>query len=113
MTCAGIVLGVFGAPAQAGAANRGREFYLALGGSGSVGVQPTRAAVRGQPTDRGYSNDLLGLLRSRWRDLQLVELGCPRETSATMLNGEDKCRSHRRGSQKHSRSLSATARRFW
>jgi len=95
----GIVLGVFGAPAQAGAPNRGREFYLALGGSGSVGVQPTRAAVRGQPTDRGYSNDLLGLLRSRWSDLQLVELGCPGETSATTLNGEDKCRSHRRSSQ--------------
>ena len=67
------------------------HYYLAVGGSDSVGFQPTAAIPHGQPTDGGYADDLLDSLRSRWDDLRLVQLGCPGETTATMLNGRDKC----------------------
>ena len=68
------------------------EYYLALGGSGSLGVQPTIDHPNGQPTHAGYANDLLTLERSRWSGLQLVQLGCPGETTGSFLAGGDHCR---------------------
>jgi hypothetical protein len=68
------------------------EYYLDLGGSASVGFQPTAARPDGQPTDTGYANDLLTIERARWHALQLVQLGCPGETTGTFLNGGDPCR---------------------
>jgi lysophospholipase L1-like esterase len=68
------------------------EYYLDLGGSASVGFQPTAARPDGQPTDSGYANDLLPIERARWRDLQLVQFGCPGETTASFLYGGDRCR---------------------
>lgn len=68
------------------------EYYLDLGGSASVGFQPTAARPNGQPTDDGYANDLLTLERARWHDLQLVQLGCPGETTGNFMNGGDPCR---------------------
>jgi lysophospholipase L1-like esterase len=67
-------------------------YYLALGGSGSVGFQPTVDHPKGQPTNAGYANDVLALERIRWSGLQLVRLGCPGETSGTFLFGGDRCR---------------------
>jgi lysophospholipase L1-like esterase len=68
------------------------HYYVALGGSGSVGWQPTTARPDGQPTDTGYANDLLTIERARWHDLQLVQFGCPGETTGKFLNGGDRCR---------------------
>jgi lysophospholipase L1-like esterase len=86
-------LGIIGltavAPAQAAAT--GPHYYLALGGSDSVGFQPTVAALRGAPTDEGYAEDLLAVERARWGDLHLEQLGCPGETTLTMLEGGDPC----------------------
>jgi lysophospholipase L1-like esterase len=65
--------------------------YIALGGSGSVGVQPTLATPKGQPTDSGYANDIAASLRSRWPDLQLVQFGCSGETTNAMLFGNTHC----------------------
>ncbi len=65
--------------------------YLALGGSGSVGVQPTLQIPKGQPTDAGYANDIAASLRSRWPDLQLVQFGCSGETTNAMLFGGPHC----------------------
>ena len=62
---AGLFLAAFMPPASAVATNHEPHFYLALGGSGSVGVQPTAAAPHGRPTDAGYANDLLVMERSR------------------------------------------------
>ena len=67
-------------------------YYLALGGSGSLGVQPTVDHPNGQPTTSGYANDLLTLERSRWSGLQLAQLGCPGETTGSFLAGGDRCR---------------------
>jgi lysophospholipase L1-like esterase len=75
-----------------GVATTGGHFYLALGGSEAVGVQPTAAAPEGRPTDDGYAEDLVDAARSKWRDLALVRLGCPGETTTTMLEGGGRCR---------------------
>jgi lysophospholipase L1-like esterase len=66
-------------------------YYLALGGSASVGFQPTVSRPDGQPTDDGYANDLLSIERSRWQNLQLVQFGCPGETTDSFWSGGDRC----------------------
>lgn len=67
-------------------------YVLALGGSASVGFQPTAAHPRGQRTDDGYAEDLVPLERHRWPGLAVVHLGCPGATTATMLLGGGHCR---------------------
>ena len=52
---------------------------------------PRRTVPHGAPTDDGYANDLVAAERARWGDLQLVQLGCPGETTLTMLDGGDAC----------------------
>jgi lysophospholipase L1-like esterase len=71
---------------------------LALGGSASVGFQPTLAHPRGQPTSSGYAEDLVPLERQRWPGLDVVHLGCPGATTMTVLQGGGKC-SYPEGSQ--------------
>jgi lysophospholipase L1-like esterase len=66
--------------------------YLDLGGSASVGFQPTATRPHGQRTDTGYANDLVGLTRSRWPGLQLTELGCPGASTTTFVDGGGRCR---------------------
>ena len=88
---AGVLVGLAGGASSAGASDQAPSYYLALGGSGSVGFQPTAAHPEGQRTDRGYANDLVVAERSRWSDLSLVELGCPGATTETMLSGGGKC----------------------
>jgi hypothetical protein len=99
LLAATLVLGLAGATAAAGETAAGAsqapasvEYYLDLGGSASVGFQPTATHPNGQPTDTGYANDLLTLERARWHDLQLVQLGCPGETTGSFMNGGDLCR---------------------
>ncbi|MEU9839579.1 SGNH/GDSL hydrolase family protein [Actinomadura sp. NPDC048032] len=60
----------------------GPEYYLALGDSLSVGVQAGTG-----PTDQGYTDRLHAALEARNPRLQLVKLGCPGETTTTMLQG--------------------------
>jgi lysophospholipase L1-like esterase len=69
-----------------GLASADPEYYLALGDSLSVGIQPSRtgADVR---TSQGYVDDLFAFYRTRVPGLQLKKLGCSGETTATMLTG--------------------------
>jgi lysophospholipase L1-like esterase len=64
----------------------GTSYYVALGDSLAVGVQPdsTGASV---PTSRGYANQLYSMLRGRDPGLRLVKLGCSGETTSTMIHG--------------------------
>jgi len=89
--CTGLLAGAIGGSDPAGAAVPGPHYYLALGGSDSVGYQPTVEIPHGQRTDDGYADDLLDTERDRWSDLRLVQLGCPGETTLTMLDGGDRC----------------------
>jgi lysophospholipase L1-like esterase len=84
---AGAGIGV--TPARA--ADLGPHYYVALGASDSVGYQPTLARPLGQRTDEGYADDLEATEQARWSDLELVQLGCPGETTNAMLYGGDNC----------------------
>jgi lysophospholipase L1-like esterase len=66
-------------------------YLLALGGSASVGYQPTPAHPRGQATTSGYAEDLVPLEQQRWPGLTVVHLGCPGATTVTVLGGGGKC----------------------
>jgi lysophospholipase L1-like esterase len=62
------------------------SYYVSLGDSLARGVQPD-ASGTGVETRRGYADQLYAALRSREPGLRLVKLGCPGETTATMING--------------------------
>ena len=83
-------LTVFGFAPSAGAATTD-VFYLDIGASVSVGVQPTTTAPQGQPTDRGYANRLVTLEATKGVTLRLTKLGCPGESTTTMITGGDRC----------------------
>src|SRR6516164_1454925 len=72
------------------------SYYLALGDSLSQGVQPD-AAGTSVPTGQGYPDQLYAALHRSQPALRLVKLGCPGETTATMIHGGI-CR-YRDGSQ--------------
>jgi lysophospholipase L1-like esterase len=62
------------------------SYYLALGDSLSQGVQPDAAGTSVE-TGQGYPDQLYAMLRPSQPTLQLVKLGCPGETTATMIHG--------------------------
>ncbi len=83
--------GIIGTASGASAATTSPIFYLDLGASVSVGVQPTVTDPRGQPTNRGYANRLVGLEAARGVTLDLTKLGCPGESTTTMMTGKSGC----------------------
>lgn len=62
------------------------RYYLALGDSLSVGVQPSPAGASTE-TRQGYADQLAALLRHQEPGLRLARLGCPGETTDTMIGG--------------------------
>lgn len=62
------------------------SYYLALGDSLSVGIQPN-AHGTDTLTRQGYTYRLARTLRQTDPRLRLVDLGCSGETTATMING--------------------------
>ena len=71
-------------------------YYLALGDSLAQGVQPNAAGVSVMTRD-GYPDQVFAALHASRPGLKLVKLGCPGETTASMINGGI-CR-YRGGSQ--------------
>jgi lysophospholipase L1-like esterase len=71
-------------------------YYLALGDSLAQGVQPNAAGVSVMTRD-GYPDQVYVVLHPSRPGLKLVKLGCPGETTASMINGGI-CR-YRGGSQ--------------
>ncbi len=61
-------------------------YYLALGDSLAQGVQPDAAGVSVE-TRYGYPDQVYAALRPSHPTLKLVKLGCPGETTSTMING--------------------------
>jgi lysophospholipase L1-like esterase len=62
------------------------SYYLALGDSLSRGVQPN-AAGSSVETPQGYPDLVYARLLSTHPGLKLVQLGCPGETTETMMHG--------------------------
>ena len=70
-------------PASVTAARPGPAWYVSLGDSLSQGYQPRpRHPGPGRDTDQGYADVV-----ARDRRLRLVKLGCPGETTTSMLRG--------------------------
>jgi lysophospholipase L1-like esterase len=61
------------------------KYYLALGDSLAQGVQPSLTG--NIETNQGYADDLFAVFRTRVPGLALVKLGCPAETTSTMIHG--------------------------
>lgn len=76
---------------SAGADTSVSAFYLDIGGSGSLGVQPTLGYPKGQRTGDGYADYLVAQEAAKGVTLDLHEIGCSGETTDTMLLGGDKC----------------------
>jgi lysophospholipase L1-like esterase len=70
------------------------DFYLALGDSLSVGYQPGRGE-----TTNGYVDDLLQRIRQQIPELGLRNVGCPGETSRSMITGKNSLCRYPAGSQ--------------
>ena len=51
-----------------------------------MGIQPDVAGVN-QVTDEGYADQLHDIVAPEFRKLKLTKLGCPGETTATMISG--------------------------
>jgi lysophospholipase L1-like esterase len=62
------------------------RYYLALGDSLSRGVQPDATGVSVE-TSHGYPGQVYEALRPTRPGLRLVALGCPGETTVTMMHG--------------------------
>jgi len=62
-------------------------FYLDIGGSESLGFQPTGiSGHNGERTNTGYANDLLLREALKGVALELQQVGCPGDTVQSMLN---------------------------
>jgi lysophospholipase L1-like esterase len=72
--------------------------YLSLGTSLSVGIQPDSTG-QNQVTNEGYADQLHRILKLRSPRLQLMKLGCPSETSASMITGAGSICRYPAGSQ--------------
>jgi lysophospholipase L1-like esterase len=81
-----VVTGLVTGPAQKVDAAGSSPYYVALGDSLAQGVQPN-AAGQSVPTNQGYVDDLYAVERGRVGGLLLNKLGCPGETTTTMING--------------------------
>ena len=77
-----LLVGALPATAAAGTS----YYYLALGDSLARGVQPNTSGAAVE-TNQGYVDDLYGLYRGEVAGLQLTKLGCPGETTTTMIHG--------------------------
>lgn len=78
---------VFASAAAASSAG----YYLDLGASVSLGVQPSPVSGHGAPTSTGYANDLIAQQLALGDDLHLVQMGCPGETTSSFVTGLDRC----------------------
>lgn len=67
-------------------------FYLAVGGSSSLGFQPTGIpAHNGKRTSTGYANDIVHDEAAKGLSLTLRQVGCPGETLITISGADDAC----------------------
>lgn len=62
-------------------------YYLSLGDSLAAGVQPIGDPANLNRTDQGYADQLFAMAREWYPNLRLVKLGCPGETTGTMIDG--------------------------
>jgi lysophospholipase L1-like esterase len=69
------------------AASAAPHYYLSLGDSLAQGVQPNAAGTSVE-TNQGYPDQLYATLKAKYPGLQLVKLGCPGESTTSMITGK-------------------------
>ena len=84
--CIGLVCALATAIAPAAAA-AAPHYYLSLGDSLVVGVQPNAAGLSVE-TNQGYPDQLAQTLQAKNPSLKLVKLGCPGESTTSMITGK-------------------------
>jgi lysophospholipase L1-like esterase len=62
------------------------SYYLSLGDSLSIGAQPDAQGTT-VATDQGYANLLYSIEKRKIKGLKLEQLGCPGESTGSMING--------------------------
>ncbi len=84
-----LVLGTVGSVAawSGASADHAKSYYVSVGDSLAAGVQPIGDPGNLYRTRDGYAEQLLAIGREQLPKLSLVKLGCPGETTATMMNG--------------------------
>ncbi len=81
-----LILLMLALPGTSHAGKKAERYYLSLGTSLAVGIQPD-ATGENQRTDEGYPDQLFSMIKPVAKRLQLVKLGCPGETTQTMVTG--------------------------
>src|SRR2546426_4518529 len=79
VTICGLAI-IAGTPTAAAAESQAPIYYLSLGDSLAAGTQPGR-----EFTNEGYADQLFAALRTRMPTLRLLKLGCPGETTTSMI----------------------------
>ena len=76
------------------------KYYLSLGDSLAQGVQPASTSGQSIETDQGYVDDLFAHYSAQFPgNLRLVKMGCPGETTTSMLTGAGSPCTYPAGSQ--------------
>ncbi len=96
LAAAALVALVAAQPVAASTTARARDaqppvYYLSLGDSLAAGYQPIGPESNMHRTNMGYADQLWALERMRIPNLRLVKLGCPGESTTTMIGGNGPC----------------------
>ncbi len=75
------------AAAPGASARHAVHYYLSLGDSLAAGVQPIGDPDAMFRTNAGYADQLYAMARGSFSRLRHVKLGCPGETTASMIDG--------------------------
>ena len=81
-----LLMSILALPSIGAANNNGVRYYVSLGTSLSVGIQPDANGTN-QLTSDGYADQLFDIIEPQFRKIRLVKLGCPGETTETMMEG--------------------------
>jgi lysophospholipase L1-like esterase len=84
-----LVLGTVGSAAASSPSkdDHAKRYYVSVGTSMAAGVQPIGDPASLYRTREGYAEQLLAIAERRFHKLSLVKLGCPGETTTTMIDG--------------------------
>jgi len=77
-------------PVMAGggsSADNAKRYYVSIGDSLAAGVQPIGDPANDGRTSEGYAEQLLALATPSMPKLSLEKLGCPGETTTTLIHG--------------------------
>jgi lysophospholipase L1-like esterase len=75
------------ASAASGSSDHAKPYFVSVGDSLAAGVQPIGDPTNLFRTQAGYAEQLLAIARATSPKLALVKLGCPGETTTTMIAG--------------------------